>query len=80
LPLNCKTSVIIEAIGAITNVYFNGTVVGSYADKVPRIVGNADVFLGDPWYLPADAIISNIKIGAATETSYMLPILSEFNI
>jgi hypothetical protein len=64
-------------------VYLNGTLAGFFVFPSARITGEAFMFVSDPFYASANALIANIKINQLTESrrEKMVPQLStEFRL
>ncbi|KAJ3318302.1 hypothetical protein HDV06_000586 [Boothiomyces sp. JEL0866] len=59
LPLNSKTAFKLTAQGNVINVYLNGTLSSSYTAPGTRVSGSAYLYISDPWYAPANAILES---------------------
>ncbi|KAJ3268608.1 hypothetical protein HDV01_002546, partial [Terramyces sp. JEL0728] len=57
LPLNGKTLFKMTAQGNTINVYLNNTLSSSYTAPGTRASGNAYLYISDPWYAPANAVM-----------------------
>jgi hypothetical protein len=62
LPLNAKTNVMVQAIDDTFFTYFNGSLVNVLFLATKRITGLAHLFIADPFYPPANALLGNIRL------------------
>jgi len=72
IPLNAKTTVVVEAIGPIMTVHLNGVFAGFFEAPGTRPSGWAHLFVSDLWYTPANAVVANIRISAITKSQFPL--------
>ena len=70
--MNAKTNVRFEAVGTEIRLFLNNTLDGFATVSGERYSGAATVFVSDPWYTPASALISSIKMTAISRTSTIL--------
>ena len=69
LPPNQQTNVRVEAVEKEVFVFYNSSLVAIMTMTGKRISGNAKRFTSDPWYSPAKAKVSSIRMTAISKFS-----------
>ena len=70
LPLNCTTSVRVEAFGRDVILFLNNSVDTMVTVSADRIFGEAMVYASDPWHTPAPASFGFIKMESLSGLSF----------
>jgi hypothetical protein len=62
IPIGITSQILINAVGIKVEVWVNGVVTQFMDLPDTKITGPAILHISDPWYKPANAMISNIKM------------------
>jgi len=63
LELNKKSTVLIKVYGTTATISVNGVIDNSQTVGPRAQLNNVELYIGDPWNYPADAIVSDISVG-----------------
>jgi hypothetical protein len=80
LPINCKTKVTVQLKGRIMALFYNETSVSFATLPSKSISGRAALYVANPWYSPAKAIIGNIELNPITDFSFPFDLTSSFTL
>jgi len=62
LPLSVATLIKVRAVGKVITVFYNNAAVATSSCATTRVTGSAHLFVSDPWYTPANALIKYLKM------------------